>query len=186
VVAAAEVLADDVGLPQLTLAALADSLGVRQPSLYKHIGGMDDLQRSMSVRAKQELGDVLSRAAVGKARGDAVRAISDAYRGWAAQHPGRYAAAQRVPDPADAADIAASDGVVSVVVDVLAGYQLAGDEAIDATRSLRAALHGWVTLANADGFGLPRDVDRSFEFLVGVFVAAFESRPAAPRHAHDA
>ncbi len=179
VVGAAEQLADEVGLPALTLAALADQLGVRQPSLYKHIEGMDDLQRSMSVRAKNELADVLSRAAVGKARGDGVRALATAYRTWAVRHPGRYAAAQRLPEADDLEDTEASNRVVSVVVDVLAGYGLAGDSAIDATRSLRAALHGWVMLQNAHGFGLPRDINRSFDFLVDTFVTAFETTRSA-------
>jgi AcrR family transcriptional regulator len=47
----AERLADEVGLSQLTLAALAARLGVRQPSLYKHIDGMDGLQRGLAIRA---------------------------------------------------------------------------------------------------------------------------------------
>ena len=39
VVDEAERIADEVGLARLTLAAIADRLGVRQPSLYKHIDG---------------------------------------------------------------------------------------------------------------------------------------------------
>ena len=76
VVDEAEHLADEVGLTRLTLAALAERLGVRQPSLYKHIDGMDDLQRSIAVRAKREMADVLGRAAVGRSKNDAIRAIS--------------------------------------------------------------------------------------------------------------
>ncbi len=45
VVQEAEEVADEVGLANLTLAAIAPRLGVRIPSLYKHVGGMDDLQR---------------------------------------------------------------------------------------------------------------------------------------------
>ena len=41
VVAAAAELADEVGLDQLTLAALAARLGVRQPSLYKHVASIE-------------------------------------------------------------------------------------------------------------------------------------------------
>lgn len=63
-------MADDVGLGQLTLAALAERLGVRQPSIYKHIDSMAGLRRSISIRAKAELGDVLAQAAVGRSRGD--------------------------------------------------------------------------------------------------------------------
>ena len=91
----AEQMADEVGLSRLTLAALAD----RYPSLYKHVNGMDGLQRGIAIRAKNELAGTLARASVGRARGDAITSLSHAYRNWALQHPGRYAAAQRVPTP---------------------------------------------------------------------------------------
>jgi AcrR family transcriptional regulator len=168
-------MADDVGLGQLTLAALAERLGVRQPSLYKHIDSMAGLQRSISVRAKVELGDVLARAAVGRSGADAIRSMSHAYRAWALRHPGRYQAAQVAPAPGDAEDEAASLAVVAICADVLAAYDLHGDDAIDAIRAFRSALHGFVALEAGGGFGLKVDIDRSFERLVRGVVVAFAS-----------
>jgi len=89
VVEEGERMADEVGLEQLTLAALAARLGVCQPSLYKHIDGLDGLHRSLAMRAKNELVYVLARAAVGRERGDAITSIAHAYRAWALAHPGR-------------------------------------------------------------------------------------------------
>ena len=157
-------MADEIGLSHLTLAALADRLGVRYPSLYKHVDGMDGLQRGIAVRAKNELATILARATVGRARGDAIVSLSDAYRNWALQHPGRYAAAQRVPTPGDTEAEAADWASVEIIGDVLAGYDLRGDDAIDATRGLRATLHGWVTLEAT--FVHPANIDRSFDRLV--------------------
>ncbi len=157
-------MADEVGLSNVTLAALAGRLGVRQPSLYKHIDGMDALQRSIAIRAKNELADTLARATVGRARRDAITAMSHAYRDWALAHPGRYAAAQRVPTPGDTEAEAADWAAVEIVGDILAGYDLEGDDAVDATRVLRAALHGFVSLESS--FVHPADIDRSFDRLV--------------------
>jgi len=173
VVDEAEHLADEVGLTRLTLAALAERLGVRQPSLYKHIDGMDDLQRSIAVRAKREMADVLGRAAVGRSKNDAIRAISVAYRSWATEHPGRYASTVRAPAPDDVDDQDASSAVVGVVLDILAGYDLRGDDAIDAARALRSMLHGFIEAAG--GFGLPVDIDRSFGRLVDGLVTALST-----------
>ena len=166
VVQEAEVLADEVGLGNVTLAALAERLGVRQPSLYKHVDGIDAVRRAISVRAKRELAEVLGRSAVGRSGEDAVIAIAGAYRAWALEHPGRYAATVRAPDTGDGEDEAASLAAVEVVTDVLDGYGLSGDDAIDATRALRSALHGFLSLEASGGFGLPVDVDRSFERMV--------------------
>ena len=90
VVSEAELLADEVGLAQLSLAALAARLGVQPPSLYKHIAGQESLQQLLEVRAKTELAEVMRDAAVGRSDADAVRALAHAYRRWASAHPGRY------------------------------------------------------------------------------------------------
>jgi hypothetical protein len=103
--------------------------------------------------------------------------MSKAYRQWAREHPGRYMAAQRAPAPGDADDEAASRAATQVVFDVLAGYQLHDDDAVDATRALRSALHGFVTLEAAGGFGLPVDIDRSFDRLVRSLVTALSGWP---------
>jgi AcrR family transcriptional regulator len=180
VIEAAERLIDEVGLPRLRQADLAARLGVRQPSLYKHIQSSDGLVRSISIRAKNELEYVLARAAVGRERADALNAISNAYRAWALEHPGRYATIQRVPTPGDAEDEAASVSVLQVVLDVLAGYELADDDAIDAARAWRSALHGFITLESSSGFGLPVDVDRSFHRMVNGLATVFASWTEVP------
>jgi AcrR family transcriptional regulator len=173
VVEEGERIADEVGLENLTLAALAERLGVRQPSLYKHIAGTDGLRRSIALRAKRELAGVLGRAAVGRSRGEAITAMARAYRAWAHEYPGRYSAAQRAPVVGDVDDEIASAALVQVAFDVMAGYELRDNDAVDAIRALRAALHGFVTLEAGGGFGMPVDIDRSFDRLVGGLATAF-------------
>lgn len=176
VVEAAEQMIDDPDAGPLTLAALAALFGVKQQSLYKHIDGIDDLRRSIAVRAKLELADVMARAAVGKAGGDAITAMSLSYRKWAAAHPGRYAATVRAPITADAEDAAASLEITKVAFEVMSGFGLQGDDAVHAIRGLRAGLHGFVTLEAAGGFGLSVDIDRSFDRLLAGLLAGITER----------
>src|SRR3954469_8578122 len=88
-------LADEVGLERLTLALLAQRLGVALPSLYKHVKGLDDLRQKLSAQATGELAAELADAAVGRAGSEALVAVADAFRAYARSHPGRYPAAQR-------------------------------------------------------------------------------------------
>jgi AcrR family transcriptional regulator len=166
VVGEAARLADEVGHERVTLAAIAERFGVAVPSLYKHVAGIDDVHRHLAVRAVRELGEALATAAVGKARGDALRAMADAHRAYARAHPGRYAATLRAPDPEDTEHVHAAEAVLATVLAVLGGYGLTGDHAIDAARAVRSALHGFVALEAVGGFGLPQDVDRSYARLV--------------------
>lgn len=173
-------VADEVGLPHLTLTAIAPRLGVRMPSLYKHVAGLDALQRLVAIHATQQLANVFARAAAGKSGADALAAISTAWRAWATAHPGRYAATVRAPDTGDVEHLAASNEALQIVLAVLAGYQLAGDDAIDAARVFRATLHGFISLEHAGAFGLPVDVDRSFERLIDGLAATLSAWHAHP------
>jgi AcrR family transcriptional regulator len=177
----ADALVDETGVSDLTLAEIASRLGVKLPSLYKHIAGHDALVRAMTARAKTELAGVLGRSTIGRAGDDAVAAMCHADRDWATRHPGRYELTVRAPRPDDPADQAASAAAVAVVSDVLAGYGLAGDDTIDAIRALRAVVHGFVDLERRGGFGLPVDVDRSFARLIAGFTRLLSAWQAAPR-----
>jgi AcrR family transcriptional regulator len=170
VVTAAAELADADGLAELTLARLAERLGVRSPSLYAHVDGLDDLRTRLAIRGARELAAVLQAAAAGRAGSDALHAVADAYRTYAHAHPGTYAATQRAPgterDGADAEYVAAGADVVDVLVAVLRGYELRDDDAIHAVRMVRAALHGFVSLEREGGFAIPIDIDESYRRLV--------------------
>jgi AcrR family transcriptional regulator len=172
VVEEAALMVDEVGLNRLTLAALAGRLGIRQPSLYKHIDSMAGLHRDISVRAKRELGQVLARAAVGRSGAAAIRAMSHAYRDWAREHPARYESSQRQPSPGDLEDEAVSLAGIQVIADVLSGYDLTGDDAVDAIRAFRSTLHGFVLFETTGSFAMSADIDRSFERLVHGFTVA--------------
>ena len=50
VVEAAARLADSEGLAAVTLAHLAEQLGVRPPSLYAHVASLEDLRRRLAAR----------------------------------------------------------------------------------------------------------------------------------------
>ncbi|RKN39148.1 TetR/AcrR family transcriptional regulator [Micromonospora endolithica] len=180
VVRAAADLADEVGLDRLTLAAVAARLGVTLPGLYKHVRGADALHQRLSALATAEIAEEMVAAAVGRAGGDALRAVAAAYRDYAHRHPGRYPATQRVPDPADAEHRAAGERAVGVVYAILRGYGVTGDAAVDAVRTFRASVHGFVLLEAAGGFGLPQDVDRSFGRMLDGLDAAYRTWPRSP------
>lgn len=171
-------VADEVGLDRLTLAEVAARLGVRLPSLYKHVAGLDALRVHVAAAACRELAAELSAATVGRAGADALVAMAVAYRGYAQRRPGAYAATLRAPGD-DAEHRAAADEVLRVVLAVLAGFGLVEDDAVDAVRGLRSLLHGFVAIENAGGFGLPRDLDRSYRRLVGTYAEGLASWSAA-------
>lgn len=176
VVAAAARLADAEGLEAATLSRIASELGVRPPSLYNHVESHAALLRAVAIDSYGEFGDVIRDAAVGRAREDAIRAIAAAYRGYATEHPGRYAATVVAPAADDKEAQDAAGTALTPIIAVLAGWGIEGDEAIHLVRVIRSALHGFVSLELGGGFGIPLQIDESFDLLVDSLVAAIEAQ----------
>ena len=174
VVEAAASLADEEGLEGVTLAELASRLGVRTPSLYNHVAGLEGLRRELALLGTRELGRRLGRAAVGKTTDEATFAMAQAYRDFVKERPGLYAAtvrSYRLSAPEDPELAAAEGEALEVVLAVLASYGLSSEEAAHAARGLRSVAHGFATLEVAGGFGIPLDLDESFRRLLRAFTA---------------
>ena len=154
----------------------AASLGVRPPSLYNHVESHAALMRAVALQAYREFGDALRDAAVGRAREDGIRAIAVAYREYVAEHPGRYATTVRAPARNDKEAQELSMKGLAPIFTVLSGWGIEGDEATHLVRVLRSALHGFVSLEQGGGFGIPLEIDVSFDLLVDSLVAAIEAQ----------
>jgi AcrR family transcriptional regulator len=164
---AAIALIDEQGPLALTLAAVAERTGVATPSLYKHVRNLAELRDRVTLRVMDELTNRLGSAVMGRSGDDAVSAAMWAYRQYVVEYPNRYAALpQATPD--DPELDAAGERLVTVVLAILRGYRLTGTEAIHAVRCLRAAAHGFASLEAAGGFGLPKDLNTTYEQLVGM------------------
>ena len=171
VIAAAADIADAEGLDKLTLTCVADALGVRQPALYRHVDGYDDLLRSLSLRGREILAQRLADAAVGLSGDDAVAAVGHAWRKMVRDHPGIYAATDRYPCAGDTELEAAVERVLGVLGQVLRGYDLTDEDRVHAARTLRSAFHGFSHLESGDGHPLPHDPEDTFDHLVQLLCA---------------
>lgn len=167
VVAAGAALADDVGLAGLTMALLAERVGVRTPSLYRHVASQDDLLRRIAVLALCEAADAVGASSQGYAGRDALAAAGRAFRDFVLTHPGRYAATIGVePTGPDDPVAVAGARLLDSFTAVLRGYDLAPGDTVHALRAVRSSFHGFATLQSANGFQWSGDVDESFEWLI--------------------
>ncbi|WAH36241.1 TetR/AcrR family transcriptional regulator [Alicyclobacillus dauci] len=174
IVNAAGELADEIGLDKLTLSLVADRLGVRTPSLYNHIEGLDGLKRELSLLGLHELDRCMQRAAIGKAGHDAIASMLHAYRAFAKERPGVYESTLRAPAPDDLEVESASKAIIDTVLTVLKPYQLKSDDAIHVVRAFRAIGHGFATLEGAGAFGIPLEHDESYQRLISTFLSGLD------------
>ncbi|MEU2453397.1 WHG domain-containing protein [Streptomyces sp. NPDC012765] len=162
-VAGAE-LADEVGLERLSMAQVARRLGVKDASLYAHVRSLEDLRGRIALLAADEKTLRIAQATAGRAGRDALVAFADAWREYAHEHPGRYAATQTAIriDPELAAQAAGPRRAVELTYGMLRGYGLAEPDLTDAVRLLRSTFHGFVSLEAAGGFAHARSPEESW------------------------
>lgn len=174
------------GFADLTLAAVAARAGVAVPSLYKHVAGLPALRRDIARASVDEFTQVLAEAASSGSTDPsaALHAMARTTRAYARAHPGRYTALQggtwaQHPDETTLHQAAAR--TVSVIAEVLARLGVPDERLIDAVRAFRSAVHGFTMLELDGGFGMPDDVDASFDYLVDGLVSALAAtaEPAA-------
>lgn len=162
-------LADEIGFDHLSMGLLAERLGVKAPSLYKHVTSLADLSHRIAVLAMTELGDAIRDATQGRAGSDALTVAAQAMRTYVKDHSGRYAAANGArPTGPDDPLIPANNRLLASLTAVLRGYRLDPSQEIHALRMLRSMMHGFAALEAAGGFQLDTDVDESFTWMTNL------------------
>lgn len=178
---AAVSLIEREGSSGLSLAKLAKELRVKPPSLYNHIGGIADLLRLVRLRGLRELGNDLQRAAVGRSGEGALRAVAHAYRAFALRHPALYTFTLESTERGDEELQQAGHEILEIVLAVLEGYGLKGDDAIHATRIIRSSLHGFLSLETGRGYALEVSTDETFERMLDYLNSGIRRKPRSNR-----
>lgn len=163
---AAAKMADENGFASITLVDLASRLGVKPPSLYKHISGLEELNEGLMLYGWELVDHALVRCAVGKAKDDAIIAICNTYRSFVLQHKGLFEAMQWYNMYLSDVHLQATNGIVSTLFQVLDAYGLSENQKVHIVRMLRGMMQGFLSIESHGGYGNAMPVDESFDFAV--------------------
>ncbi|MGT2425174.1 TetR/AcrR family transcriptional regulator [Amnibacterium kyonggiense] len=179
IVDAASGLLEEGGADAVTMQAVAERVGVRSPSLYKHVENRRALLEAVMTAAVAEL-DALS--ATVRDRDDARRSIAaqlDGLRRFARARPQAWALVMGIAPGAPLPSVASTEGSVrSLLEDVT---ELTGpDRALDGARLVVAWANGFIAMELAGAHRLGGDLDGAWRWGLARIVAALEpDRPAA-------
>ena len=175
VASSAATIADRDGLAAATLTAVASDLGIKTPSLYNHVTGLPGLRRLLAFRGSEILLAAFSEATDGLDGVDALRAVCGADRRFAQDHPGLYESFLPAPKPGEDDELYdAMAQPIYLVAGVLLGMGIPQHEAIHLSRAMWALLHGFLDLEAQGGFGMPFEIEESFNAAVELMIAGIE------------
>ena len=160
-------MADEKGFAGITMKELADRLGIRSPSLYKHFGGgLDELNKEIMLYGWRLLDGKITKAVIGKAKDDAVVALCYAYREFVMDHKGLYEAMQWYNMYLSDEHLQASEGTVDVMFRALSSYRLTDEQKVHTVRMIRAFMQGFCTIECHGGYGNPVSLNDTFDFAL--------------------
>jgi len=163
ITAAGVAILDERGLTGLTMKAVAQSVGVKAPSLYKHVADRAALVRLVADAAATDLaGQLFGR--------NSLPELARSVRAWAKAHPERFRA---VFSGHGSPEVAAEAGAPLLK----AARDLVGAaDKLSAARLVTAWATGFISMELAGAFQLGGSVDEAFEYGLGHLTASLRAR----------
>lgn len=167
------------GLESLTMQRVARAVGVKAPSLYKHVRNRDALVRFVVEGVARELTETLDAAArTGDPLAD-LRSLVHAVRAYAHANPAAYGLLfAHLPAEARPGrdSLARASAAVLRTTTTLVGPELA----LEAARMVVAWAHGFISMELASAFRLGGDLDRAYAFGIERLGAALAQTAPSP------
>lgn len=155
IVATARELLERDGADGLSMRRIADRLGIRAPSLYKHVAGKQELENALISSGFEELAARFGQVRAGSP-GEQLRGLGRAYRAFAHDHPHLYRLMTERPLDRPGLRPGVEDAAGAPIVAAVGGDA-------DLARAAFAFAHGMTILELNHRFPPGADVDAAWE-----------------------
>jgi AcrR family transcriptional regulator len=168
----AAAICDEFGLEKLSLAALADRLGVRPPSLYNHIKSLEYVYSQMAIMGIQSWTESMRQAVDSSPPNQRVRALAHASREFAQQQPTLYYCATRQFANSSAEYLEAATPMIELTNAVYSDLIHDPQKEEIAQYLLRCLVAGFITLESNNGLQPAKDLDSLYDKLIDLATSA--------------
>jgi AcrR family transcriptional regulator len=151
------------GLNNLSMQAVADAVGVKPPSLYKHFANRAGLLQAVTEDALQDLARAIDKVIQSDSARDDLQRMAIAYRTFAKRNPESYQLMFSGGAPNNEADLNSRLASVASLMKIL-NQCVEAKHTLAAARTLVAFLHGFVCMEMAGLFRLGGDINEAFHF----------------------
>lgn len=166
IIATARQMIEDEGVDKLSLRSLAESLGVKAPSLYRYVRNKTALLRAINEGTTRQMMDALYHAADDKdSATERLMAVAKAFRHFVHENPACYMLSANTPNDETRPDADEREALVLPLQQIFTDIT-GKDDSLAGIRGAYAFLHGWAILEVTEQFerggNLEADFERSF------------------------
>jgi AcrR family transcriptional regulator len=177
IIQVAFLLADEIGLNQVTFPKIAEKLNIKYPSLYNHFTNMNNLKIEMTIYTLKELNLKLMQNLIGKSGEDAIRELACIYKNYAFENKTAYMLYVSIPSTEDNEVKRLAKETNSIIRQLLSFYIKDEILLVHKSRYLRSLLHGFVSLYSFGYFH--NDIvklEDSFQLMIDDFILSIVNR----------
>ena len=146
VIKTASDMADRNGLHNVSLKAIAENLGIRTPSLYNHIGSLDELLREIAHSGMRTMNEKM------------IRAVAVEYLNYMIEHPGVYEIIQWASWNGTEETAIIFNDYLSLLKTLICSCGFNPDKTTEILSMVTGMLHGYTTLQLRYAFSNPDKV----------------------------
>ena len=161
VIQVASDIADEKGLNNVSLKAVAENLHIRTPSLYNHVESLDSLLRTMAHKGMRVMNDRMSKAAIGKSGDSAIKSVCIEYLNFMIEHPGVYETIQWATWHGNEETAEIFKNYTTLLTTLIRSCNLKSPQIDDILNLLAGVLHGYTTLQLRNAFTKPDETRNS-------------------------
>lgn len=143
------------GITNLTMRPIAQALGIKAPSLYKHVANREAIIALVQARGLEEFGTAFIAA------GPSPRDKARAYRDWAYANPHLYYVVMREPLQRDLLPPGTEEKVLTEVVKAAGGSH-------ERARAIWSMFHGLIDLELQGRYPAGADLDTTWENAIAL------------------
>ena len=170
VIKEAAYIANKMGIENLSLKTLAAQLGVKSPSLYNHVDGLDDLKQQIMLYGWKEMEDRIIQAVIGLTGYDAIRAMCHAFHKYATENQGVFSAMLWYNQFENEQTREVTSKMFSVFFKITKSLNISQDNCSHLVRMFRGFLEGFALLENHRAFGNVQSIEDSFNLSIDILI----------------
>ncbi len=175
---AARAILEEEGLDAVSMQAVASRVGVRPPSLYKHVADRDALIGAIADAVTTDLATALRPPRPARDPRDDLRWIARSYRAFVHENPAGYGllfTRGTSAGPETRALAALGEPIVEAT-----GRLVGPASALESARTFVAWAHGFTSLELVGGFRLGGDVDAAYTRGIELILAGISGSASPP------
>lgn len=174
VVEKAAQLANKIGIDNVQLKTLAESLNIQPPSLYNHINGLDDLYHELMLYGWRNMEHRMVEAVADSVGYTAWEAICRAFYKYATENPGVFSAMLWYNKYENDESRNVTEKLFSICFHITSSLNISEENGNHLIRTFRAFLEGFCLLVNNNAFGHSLLVEDSFNLSLKVLITGMK------------